>query len=154
MRDHTYPATAFHAMALVAAARTALSAARAVAERRAGRDASAQEHPAVARLDVAVLADVLRGLVVRMRLRSTVGAPDAPAAALAQSFENRLLLDDAARALRQTHQKLLSLYPAVAPETVEAVRRLAADASHDAVADAPDLAALGARLADVLDALA
>ena len=83
------------------------------------------------------------------------GAPDGEAAALAQAFEDRLLLDDVGALLRRAHQKLLSLYPAVADDVVEDGRLLAAEAARSAVADDVDegLAALTASVADWADRL-
>ena len=155
MRDHTHPASAFHAVALVAAARAALNAARAVADRRAGRNASEQEPEGHVRADLADLRADLADQVVRLRLRAAVGAPEPRAAALAQAFEDRVLLDDTARTLARIHQKLLSLYPAVDAPLVEAVRQLAQAAGARAVADDHDreLASFAGRLAGLADRL-
>jgi hypothetical protein len=155
MRDHTHSATAFHAMALVASARAALGTARQIASRRAGRDPSEQEPEAPVRADLAVLRDALAEQVVRLRLRAVVGPPEAPAAALAQQFEDRLLLDDVARTTRRAHQKLLSLYPAVPDDLVEEARQLAVEAERGALADDVDarLDRLAGRAADWLDRL-
>lgn len=146
---------AFPAVALVAVARTALASATAVADRRAGRDASAQEPEADVRADLGGLLAALRAQVVRLRLRVVAGAPEGPAA-LAQAFEDRLLLDDVATTLGVAHQKLLSLYPAVDEGLVEDVRRHAAAARDRATAEAYDraLAAFAARTGDLADALA
>ena len=156
MRDHTHPASAFHAVALVAAARTALNAARAVSDRRAGRDASAQEPEGPVRADLAQLRAELADQVVRLRLRAVVGVPEPAAAALAQAFEDRVLLDDTAWTLARTHQKLLSLYPAVDVALVEAVRQSAQAAARRALADDydRDLAGAAGRLAGLADRLA
>lgn len=142
---------AVHALALVAALRTARAVAGAVADRRAGRDASAQEPPAVAARDLADLRGALAAHAVQLRLWAASPAPTDPTARLVHAFEARLVADDAARALGTAHQKLLSLYPSVEPDAVEATRVLAADAARAVAADHPDLGALGARLADVLD---
>ena len=156
MRDHTHPASAFHAVALVAAARTALNAARAVADRRAGRDASEQEPEGPVRTDLAALRAELADQVVRLRLRAAVGVPEPAAAALAQAFEDRVLLDDTARTLGRVHQKLLSLYPSVEAPLVEAVRQSAQAAGARAVADEHDrdLGGFAGRLAGLADRLA
>ena len=155
MRDHTHPATAFHAMALVAAARAALGTARQITSRRAGRDPSEQEPEGPVRADLAGLRAALAEQVVRLRLRAVVGLPETPAAALAQQFEDRLLLDDLAQTARLSHQKLLSLYPAVSESVVEEARLLAAEAERCALADDADagLGPLARRAADWLDAL-
>lgn len=138
MRDHTYPSAAFHAVALVAAARAAVNAARSVADRRAGRDPSEQEPEAPVRIDLARLGDTLSESVVQMRLRIAAGAPTGRAAALAQAFEDRIRLDDVATMLRRAHQKLLSLYPSVEDDLVEEARVLAAEAAARAVASDPE----------------
>ena len=155
MRDHTYPATAFHAVALVASARAALNMARAVADRRAGRDASAQEPEPDVRADLARLAADLVESVVRLRLRSAVGTHESRAAALAQAFEDRVLLDDTAQTLAVVHQKLLSLYPAVDAEVVEAVRQQGVATAARATADHydADLARFVAEVGDLVDRL-
>ena len=144
---------AFHAAALVAAARTAFGTARRIDDRRAGRDASGQEPAADARADLAALAEAVAGHVARLRLRVIVGAPDAEPAAFVQSFEDRLLLADLGDALALAHQKLLSLYPAVGESLVESTRQLATRAARQSVADAPNLAALADAAADVVDGL-
>ena len=155
MRDHTHSATAFHAVALVAAARAALGASRAIGDRRAGRDASAQEPEADVRRDLAALRAELAAQTVRLRLRTAAGRPSGAAAALAQAFEDRVLLDDVGRTLARVHQKLLSLYPAVSEGLVEAVRQWAAEAARRATAGAydADLAAFVAAVSDVSDDL-
>ncbi|WP_420455853.1 hypothetical protein [Rubrivirga sp.] len=155
MRDHSHPAVAFHAVALVAAARSALNAARQIGDRRAGRDASEQEPVGSARADLGELWAELGAHVVRLRLRVVTGVPESPAAALAQAFEDRTLLDDLGRTVGVIHQKLLSLYPAVGEVVVEEARRLAVEARRRAVADAYDvgLAAFVARVSDLRDAL-
>ncbi len=155
MRDHTHPADAFHAVALVASARTALQMARSVADRRAGNDASAQEPERDVRADLARLGADLAEAVVRLRLRAIVGTPEPRAAALAQAFEDRVLLDDTARTLALAHQKLLSLYPAVDAGLVEAVRQQAGAMARRAVADdyQASLSRAAAEAADLADRL-
>ncbi|HEX9951495.1 MAG TPA: hypothetical protein VGB53_06975 [Rubricoccaceae bacterium] len=148
---------AFHALALVAAARTAAHAARQVADRRAGLDASEQQDagPAGTLLSAAVRS--LTVLLVRLRVRLATAEPADPTAALVQAFEGRLVLDDVAREARRAHQALLSLYPAVAAETVEEARRLALAAEALATADverSPGAAVLTADLATWLDRFA
>ena len=156
MRDHTHPATAFHAMALVAAARAALGAARGITDRRAGRDASEQEDEALARADLRALASSVAELNVRLRLRVVAGTPGSEAAELAQAFEDRLLLDELAARLRLGHQKLLSLYPDVSEAIVETTRQLAADATRLSTADDYERALPGVArdVADWVDAVA
>ena len=147
---------AFHAVALVAAARSALQTAWRIGERRAGRDASEQEPEAAVRDDLGALRATLADDVVRLRLRAAVGAPAGEAAALAQAFEDRTRLDDLGRTLALVHQKLLSLYPAVAEAVVEDARQLATEARRRAVADTYDvgLGRVAARVSDLCDRLA
>ena len=146
-------AISFHAVSLVAAARTALQTAQKIGDRRAGRDASEQQPEADVRLDLEVLLREVRTLVARLRLRAAVGVDEAAGAV--QSFEDRLLIDDLARVLDVVHQKLLSLYPAVDEGTIEDVRRLAAGSHARALGDDParDLATYAAQAATLSDRL-
>lgn len=155
MRDHTHSAPAFHAMALVAAARAAVGAARSIADRRAGRDASEQEDERLARADLHIIASSIAELTVRLRLRVVTGTPETEAAELAQAFEDRLLLDDLGRRLRLAHQKQLSLYPEVSETLIETTRQLASEALELATADTyePHLGELAIRVSDWLDAV-
>ncbi|MEM1054638.1 MAG: hypothetical protein AAGI52_03855 [Bacteroidota bacterium] len=164
MRDSN-PSVALHALALVAAARTAFATARSIRERRDGRDPSGHEEPATARADLAVLVGEIGTHVARLRLRSVVAnEPMSRAASLAQAFEDRLLLDDLARDTRRAHQKLLSLYPEVSESTVEEARIVADSAARlatepdalpadDSAAAAPAWLDLAERAADWLDRL-
>jgi hypothetical protein len=154
MADASSSSRAFHALALVAAARTAAHASRAVADRRAGRDASGQQAEDPARAGLAEAVADLRLLLVRLRVRLASGTPADETAALVQTFEGRLVLDDVARAARRAHQTLLSLYPGVDAEMAEGARRLSLDAALLATADAPDAASLAERLAGWLDGAA
>lgn len=153
MRDHTHSAPAFHAMALVAAARAAVGATRRIADRRAGRDASEQEDEQLVRADLRVLHGSVAELTVRLRLRVVTGTPETEAAMLAQAFEDRLLLDDIGQRLRLAHQKLLSLYPEVSEALIETTRQLAAEALELATADGYETAwsELTIRVSDWLD---
>ncbi|MEL6614600.1 MAG: hypothetical protein AAFQ43_02620 [Bacteroidota bacterium] len=165
MREPTSPAVALHALALVAAARTAMAAARSIRDRREGRDPSTQEASGVARADLEVLMGEIGTYVARLRLRSIVAGEDmSRAAALAQAFEDRLLLDDLAQASRRAHQKLLSLYPEVSAQTVEEARIVAESAARlatepdalpadESAAAAPEWLDLAERAADWLDSL-
>ena len=147
-------ARAFHALTLVAAARTAAHASQAVADRRAGRDASEQQAEAPAREGLLEAVRALAVALLRLRVRLAAEAPTDETAALVQAFEGRVVLDDVARAARRAHQTLLSLYPAVDEALVEGARRLAASAEALDPDDAPSVAALAAALADWLDAVA
>jgi len=165
MRDHTHPAVALHALALVAAARTALEAARNIAERRSGSDPTTLEAPEAAREDLGRLASEIGSHIARLRLRSVIAEAELTrAASLAQAFEDRLLLDDLARDSRRAHQKLLGLHAEVPLAVIEEARivaksaaRLASEpdalpASGEAPAS-PEWVDLAERAADWLDAL-
>ena len=130
--------------------------ARQIAERRSGRDPSEQEPEGRVRQELGALRADLRAHVVRLRLRAVLAAPEPEVAALAQAFEDRVLLDDTARTLAVVHQKLLSLYPAVDEGLIEDVRLAASEAARqitDGVLDR-GLSSFTARLADLADALA
>lgn len=148
------PAHAFHAVSLIATARTALQASRQIGDRRAGLDPSAQEPEGPVREDLADLGAALADLVVRLRLRVVVGSPHG-VVGLAQAFEDRLLLDDLGRTLGVVQQKLLSLYPAVEEDLVEHVRQAAAEARARAVSDDPEvgLERFTAEVGDLADTL-
>ena len=146
-------ATAFHAMTLAAALRAAYGTSRSIADRRAGREPANQEPEGVARADLDALRTEAASLVVQLRLRAVADAPDNEAAALAQAFEDHVLVGDLGRAVRRAHQKLLSLYPAVPEDVVEEARCLAAAAQAEAEADHPALGRVARRAADWLDAL-
>ena len=147
----TTPPAAFHAMTLVAAIRAAYGTSRAIADRRAGREPSAQEPEDVARLDLDALRAEAAALVVQLRLRAVAATPEAEAAASAQAFEDRVLIDDLGGVVRRAHQKLLSLYPAVPEGVVEEARRLAAAAAEETDADHPALGDLARWASDWLD---
>lgn len=165
MRDHTHPSVALHALALVAAARTALAAARSISERRNGSDPTTLEPPEAAREDLGRLVSEIGSHIARLRLRSVIAEEDLTrAASLAQAFEDRLLLDDLARDSRRAHQKLLSLHAEMPLAVIEEARivaqsagRLASEpdalpASGEAPAS-PEWLDLAERAADWLDAL-
>lgn len=155
MNEPARSAAALSAMSLLAVVRAGLGAARQISNRRSGRDPSEQEPEAPVRADLTKLRAELAEYTVRIRLRAVVGEPEAPVAALAQAFEDRLLLDDLARTSRRVHQKLLSLYPLVSEGVVEEARLFAAEADAHAASDevGGHLATLAHRLPQWLDTL-
>ena len=163
MRDPIIPASPFGALALLATARAAFTAARRIGDRRAGRDASEQEDAPTARRDLAELTDRLAAHAVRLRVRAVAPLPESTpglpprrrGAALALAFDDHVLLSDLAETAGLAHQKLLSLFPTVGEDVAEAARRLARDAEDLAGSDAVDLApgALAAPTAALVDAL-
>jgi hypothetical protein len=133
MEPDTTPARTLNAMALLASLRTAVDVCHALAERRAGRDPSEQEAPAAARRYLREARRELAALAAG--LRAGLAVERAPEAVLVGAFEDRMRLVRAARELHVVHQRLLSLYPAVDEATVEAARRVQAEAARLATAD-------------------
>ncbi len=129
---HDSDARQLHALVLLSTLRTAAEVRQALTERRAGRDPSEQEEapPVLAYLRGAM--PELRGLVARLRVSLAVGQQEQ--AAIVQVFEDRLVLSRLARELHVVHQRLLSLYPAVAESLVEEARLRQREAERLAVA--------------------
>ncbi|MDX1419489.1 MAG: hypothetical protein R3181_05930 [Rubricoccaceae bacterium] len=157
--DDKRSAAALHAFALIAAFRTALGVSRGIAGRRAGQDPTENEPAAPVRAYLRAATGRLGGLLVQLRLRLAAGSLEDDHAALVQAFEDRLALADLAEELRIVHQKLLSLYPRVDAEVVEAIRQRHRDARTLAEAEGlpgafeEALTSLLERLADDLAAL-
>lgn len=124
------------AMALLATLRTAAELRHTLDERRAGRDPSGQEEAAPARYHLAEAQTELRTLLVRLRVSLLVAR--AEDAALAQVFEDRMLLARAERLAHGIHQRLLSLYPAADPDRIETARVVRDEAAWLAVSDEDD----------------
>lgn len=147
------PAAVLESMTLLATLSTAATLRESVAQRRAGRDPSAQAPPdqAAARLQNA--GQTLMELLMQMAL-SRVPLEQRDEEPLPHAVRHFDLLMKMRRAERRTqamHQHLLSLYPEVSEELVEEARR-----THDEIeqflADAPaDDAEEGPHLSDVLE---
>ena len=137
MPDDRFTSAALHTFALVAALRTALGVSHGIAARRAGEDPTEEEPEAPVRAYLDVAAARIGSRLVRLRLRAVAGPPEEPHAALVQAFEDRLALADLAEELRVTHQKLLSLYPAVGEALVETARQRHHEALGLVEEDAP-----------------
>lgn len=125
------------AMAMLATLRTAAELRHALDERRAGRDPSDQEAAASAQRHLAEARAELRALLVRLRVSLLLVERD-EATALAQAFEDRMLLARAERLAHGIHQRLLSLYPAAEPDVIEAARTVRDEAARLAVSDEDD----------------
>lgn len=110
----------FRAFVLLATLRTANEVRHALAERRAGRDPSAQEPAASVRDYLAEALPELKGLVARLRISLVVERDER--AALVHAFEDRMVLARLSRELHIVHQRLLSLYPDVPEGIVEDTR--------------------------------
>ncbi|RMH61278.1 MAG: hypothetical protein D6685_09530 [Bacteroidetes bacterium] len=122
--DPRTEAAVFQSMTLLSALTTAAAVWRAIRERRAGQDPSAQEAEAVVRPR---LHRAVRDLsATLMRLHAGLACPPEapPPAALVRRFDDLLALREATQLLQTIHQRLLSLYPAVSEALVEDVRRL------------------------------
>ncbi|WP_457651708.1 hypothetical protein [Rhodocaloribacter sp.] len=124
-------AVVLRAMVLLASFSTAAEVWKTVAERRAGRDPSAQEAEAVVR---PYLWEARRALDEGlMRLQGNLAylhtGEEERVPGLVRRFENLMTLGRVARRLHVVHQRLLSLYPGVSDALVEAARRLRSEAA-------------------------
>lgn len=124
-------AVVLRAMVLLASFTTAAEVWQTVAERRAGRDPSAQEAEAVVR---PYLREARRALDEGlMRLQGNLAylhtEEEARVPGLVRRFENLMTLSRVARRLHTVHQRLLSLYPGVSETLVEEARRLRSEAA-------------------------
>ena len=113
-----------HTVSLLSTLRTAAHVHRQMAERRAGRDPSAQEPAGAARAYLREALQALEPLLARLRFYAAVGAEGGDPV---QHFEARLALLEAAREVHRVHQRLLSLYPDVSADLAEHARRIQAD---------------------------
>jgi hypothetical protein len=125
-------AAVLESMTLLATLSTAADLSDAVAERRAGRDPSAQEQTDAAAHHLRRTGDDLMDLTMQMlfgRVHLAHESEEVLAAAV-RHFDLLMKLRRAERALHAMHQRLLSLYPEVSEALVEEARL-----THDAVAD-------------------
>jgi hypothetical protein len=118
-------------MTLLATLSTATDLRHAVAERRAGRDPSAQEPRDQAAASVRLVAADLMDLGMQLMMGRTHLAhqDEKPLAAAVRHFDLLLKLRQSERLLHDLHQRLLSLYPDVSEALLEDVRTV-----HDDVA--------------------
>lgn len=117
-------------MTLLATLSTAEEVRSAVAERRAGRDPSAQEPQQVAVPYLRAAASELQELLMQLLL-SHVNIRydhDEELATVVRHFDERMKLRRIVRLLQGMHQRLLSLYPDVSEELVEEARVVHRDA--------------------------
>jgi hypothetical protein len=138
------------ALTLVASLRAALMASRSVADRRAGRSGTVEEPPEAVEALCCAGGRIRSGLS-RLRARLALGAPDDAAGSLVQAFRDRLLAADLAADLSEAHRHLLTLYPAIEAEVIEATRLAAVEA--DRLAGAIDFEASASPLAGRLEQL-
>ncbi len=130
--EHTSPETAavFQSMTLLATLSTAAEVRHTMAERRAGRDPSAQEPRPVVVPYLRTAARELQALLMQLML-SHVNVRydhDEALALIVRHFDERMKWQRAVRLLQGMHQRLLSLYPDVSEELVEEARVVYRDA--------------------------
>lgn len=128
-------AAVLESMTLLATLSTATDLRHSVAERRAGRDPSAQEPPERAAASVRLATSRLMDLGMQLLMGRTHLAhhDEGALAAAVRHFDLLLKLRQSERALHNLHQRLLSLYPDVSEPLLEDVREV-----HDAVATLVD----------------
>lgn len=117
----------WQAVALFSTLATAADVSRAMRERRAGRDPSAQEADAVVRPYLRRAAGDLQARLMQLqasRLQADRADEEGYVAALVRRYHELMALRRVERQLHVVHQRLLSLYPAVTETLVEDVRLL------------------------------
>lgn len=124
-------------MVLLSTLHTAAEVWHDVAEHRAGRDPSGQETVDVARPFVIAARAELETLLMRLHssLAYRLSHDEDAVPALVRRFDDALLLRRVGRLLHVMHQRMLSLYPLVPEDLVEAVRLLEAHQAQLAEAD-------------------
>ena len=132
-------AAVLESLTLLATLSTASDVRQAVAERRAGRDPSAQESVERAQARIRQASTPLTNTALYL-LRSTVpsASDDVPMAAVVRHFDERMNVYRMGQWAHDIHQALLSLYPRVSEALVEEARAVSnlADALAEAPADA------------------
>lgn len=130
--QHNSPAEAavFQSMTLLATLSTAAEVREAMAERRAGRDPSAQEPHQVVVPYLRVATRELQALFMQLLLSHVNVRHDHDEALvlLVRHFDERMKWRRVVRLLQGVHQRLLSLYPDVSEALVEEARRVHRDA--------------------------
>ena len=139
-------------MTLLATVNAASEVGRYVRERRAGQDPSEQEEDRVVLPALRTSMGQLRELTLQLRTSLLFYAEhDASALfARARRFLDVMRLKQVNRELQQTHQRLLSLYPAVSETLAENARELMVEASSVAHAEAGDFMAHLGHFADAV----
>jgi hypothetical protein len=124
--------TTLRAMTLLSTLAAAVEVWQKARERAAGHDPSAQEDDAFVRPVLRRAGRDLEALLMPLRasLAYTTVAEDGGPGATVRRFEDLLKLHRIARLLQGTHQRLLSLYPAVGEALVEEARLLYAEAER------------------------
>ena len=144
-------AAVLESMTLLATLSTAATVRESVAQRRAGRDPSAQEPAGRAAARLRNTGDALMDLLMEMALSRVPleQRDEEPLPHAVRHFDLLLKMRRAERLTQAAHQHLLSLYPDVSEELVEEARR-----THDEIErflDAAPAEADGPHLSDVLE---
>lgn len=128
--DARAEAAVWQAMVLFSTLSTATSVWNAHRERRAGHDPSAQEPAPFVRPYLKEAAGTLQAALMHLQA-SRLAAEDETShlAALVRRFDMLVALRRATQQLKSIHQRLLSLYPEVPEELVEAARELYGESS-------------------------
>lgn len=137
-------------MTLLASLSTAAEVCTSLAERRAGRDPSAQEPVDRAAIRLRSAGRELMDLLMQLALsRVPLAESDDRLATAVRHFDLLMKLRRSERLVQEMHQRLLSLYPDVSEELVEEARilRLEMDEVLATVASDTD----GPHLSDVLE---
>lgn len=135
--DEPTEGAVLRSMVLLSTLSTAAEVWHAVKERRAGRDPSDQEAPAVAAPHLETGRRELQQMLVRLRASLVYARhrDEGETAHLVRRFDDLMTLGRVGRLLHLIHQRLLSLYPAVSEALVEAARCLEGTCSRLGGAD-------------------
>jgi len=119
-------AALLESMTLLATLSTAADVRDSIAERRAGRDPSAQEPGDRARAELQVAGDELMDLLMQMMFGRVhlEHRSEAESAEVVRHFDLLMKLRRAERLVHGMHQRLLSLYPDISEELAEEARQV------------------------------
>lgn len=144
-------AAVLESMTLLATLSTAAEVRESVAERRAGRDPSAQEPAGQAAVRLRAAGQDLMDLLMQLALSRVPleQGEDEPLSYAVRHFDLLMRLRRIERLTQEMHQRLLSLYPDVSEALVEEARILHAEVAQFLETVSSDSA--GRPLADVLE---
>jgi sulfite reductase beta subunit-like hemoprotein len=142
-------AAVLQSMTLLATLSTAEEVRESMAERRAGRDPSAQAPTDLATARLHEAGDTLMDLLMQLVLGQVPQEDDEQLARAVRHFDLLMKLRRAERLVTTMHQHLLSLYPDVSEALVEEARHVHGEI--DALLDVDSVAASPQALPDVLE---
>jgi sulfite reductase beta subunit-like hemoprotein len=142
-------AAVLQSMTLLATLSTAEELRESMAERRAGRDPSAQAPTDLATARLHEAGDTLMDLLMQLVLGQVPREDDEQLARAVRHFDLLMKLRRAERLVTTMHQHLLSLYPEVSEALVEEARHVHGEI--DALLDVDSTAASSPALPDVLE---